>query len=362
MPEPRSVAYFGLRTNAYQLVAGAGVNAVRRRLKLAGLLHDEVVIEAGTLEVSAGQGQSSIMHLADGVEGVPQRWQSPRARRPTGEFWMTMRPGEAPTDAPATPMLRGLLELRWSATFMPFLSEPIAPATWLRPVLMQEGSEVRAISSAMAKQDRDDPALVRRWPDHGVREAIAKGAGVDFARTVTAEVPLVMHADPFHRAILDARVTRGEARPVLGSYALEVIDPRELTWEEITWLRGEAGWTDFRKVLADIEAEARADTGELGDLKVRIMRRYQTHLEQATARRASWRPRLATLAVGIMAGEAYGSMLAAAPGIGAAAGVAAAVAGELASSAAEHVGHARREPRWVAADRARRRVGGSRNR
>ena len=76
----KSIAYFGLRTNAYQLVSGAGVNAVRRRIKLAGLLHDEVALEAGLYLLTAGGGSSVPMYMSQPPDEDESRFQTPPTR------------------------------------------------------------------------------------------------------------------------------------------------------------------------------------------------------------------------------------------------------------------------------------------
>ncbi|VXB06333.1 hypothetical protein [Aeromicrobium sp. 9AM] len=43
-----------LRSNAYSLVAGAPVAAMRRRLKQAGVSYDHVLLEGGGLGITAG--------------------------------------------------------------------------------------------------------------------------------------------------------------------------------------------------------------------------------------------------------------------------------------------------------------------
>lgn len=55
-----------LRSNAYSLVTGAGVSSVRRRLKMASIAYETLLLESGVWEVSAGEdGSFSTYYLPD---------------------------------------------------------------------------------------------------------------------------------------------------------------------------------------------------------------------------------------------------------------------------------------------------------
>ena len=72
-----------LRSNAAGLVAGAPVAAVRRRLKMASLIYDQILLEGGTAHVQAGPRGSIgvIPPLPIPRGGRPQR----SGRRPQGK-------------------------------------------------------------------------------------------------------------------------------------------------------------------------------------------------------------------------------------------------------------------------------------
>lgn len=55
----RSAVYFPLRSNAASMLAGRPVADIRRRIKRAALLHDDVILESGTYDLHAGPQGSS---------------------------------------------------------------------------------------------------------------------------------------------------------------------------------------------------------------------------------------------------------------------------------------------------------------
>src|SRR5688572_5296560 len=95
----RSTAYFPLRSNAASLLAGRQIGEVRRRIKRAALLHDEVILEGGTYDLHAGPDGSWGMWRPDTGR---ERWQTPahRAKAQGGNFWVGMKPSEAPPETP----------------------------------------------------------------------------------------------------------------------------------------------------------------------------------------------------------------------------------------------------------------------
>lgn len=269
-----------------------------------------------------------------------------------------MRLDGAPTGEPFRQVLDAEAHLRWHATFHPFLREIPGRVDWIQPVHIADGSEVRRLSRNLADADRDGPLLVARWPDPFVRRAIAEGAGIDFARVAHTDPPgVVLHPDPFHRTILEARVAAGSARPVLGGHALEVIHPDELSWDEVHWLRAEPAWGEYRRVLADIEGEAVDGANSLDEVDARIHRIYADRLATARERLPSRRARLVGITIGFVAGEAYGAVLGAIPGTaGPAASVVGGAVGTVVDEAASRIATQRARPRWLAADHARRRL------
>jgi hypothetical protein len=102
MSEAETALVFRIRSNAHSLVAGSGVESVRRRIKAGSLLYDEVLLEAGVAHLQAGPHAASNMHLPS-RSGVRPRWQTPaqRGKAMRSEFWLAF--GQEDT--------RGLLEI-----------------------------------------------------------------------------------------------------------------------------------------------------------------------------------------------------------------------------------------------------------
>lgn len=346
-----SVAFYGLRTNAHQLLAGAGASAFRRRLKVDSLLHDEIVMEAGAYEVLAGQGHRVERYFAE-PEADRMRRQSPFDRRPRGTFrallWFQGQDeatfGDAAMHTYAFDDIgldRPSLQLRWRTTFLPLKAE-VADADWIRwEVTTEPDSDRRDAIAEMARDDTEDPVLTARWIDYAARVALARSTVFDLLRI--SDTGYTLSADPLHATRLYRRVARGQAHGLFGRLALEVIEPRELTWPEVGELRKEPGLVEFRTILRDIEAEARDEATSLVDIEHRILRGYGDALARAEGRMPSRRAHAAVAAVGFIVGETAG-MIAGVPLVG---GLAGAGAGELATRAVE----SRARPRWLAVHR-----------
>ena len=338
--EPAGTALFGLRTNAHQLIAGTGVAAVRRRIGLAGLFHDRVVLELGIYDLSAGPTGNMPRYHPGPLAGETVRWQSPRERGTTEPFHVRLRPTGAPDDAPFHEVMRSETRLRWRATFLPFFDEVRHAAPWLVGAWIDDPPGTSSMVNRMARRDENDPMLTKRWPDAMVRSAVARGASQDFKRAV--ETGSTLYSDPFHARLLEAHVRRGEAVAVLGQHALDVIVPRDLTWAEITELRSAKGLVEYRTILRSIEGEARENATSLADIDARIMRLYADALARASARVPWVRTRAIVLGVGFVVGEAVG-LAAGVPFVG---GLAGGLAGEAAATTADRLVR----PRWLAAD------------
>jgi hypothetical protein len=71
--------FFPLRSNAHALVAGAPARSVVRRIKIAALMHDHVLVEDGAVEIQAGPAGTVENWQPPGAD-APQRWQGARRR------------------------------------------------------------------------------------------------------------------------------------------------------------------------------------------------------------------------------------------------------------------------------------------
>src|SRR2546428_8770885 len=76
---PSGAVLFPLASNAHALVTGRPVRNVRARLKLASLLYNQVLVEAGQMSIQAGpHGSSAWRHGSRPDE--PSKWQTPSGR------------------------------------------------------------------------------------------------------------------------------------------------------------------------------------------------------------------------------------------------------------------------------------------
>src|SRR4051812_24153804 len=104
-----SRAFFPLLSNSRSLVQGAPIAAMRRRLKVASIVHDEVLLEAASV---AAYTHPVVNWITAGM-GREQSWQTSRERREAV--------GKTITLAPDNPDLRLDLEIlsAWHATLEP---------------------------------------------------------------------------------------------------------------------------------------------------------------------------------------------------------------------------------------------------
>jgi hypothetical protein len=224
---------------------------------------------------------------------------------------------------------------------MPLAHELPRPYPWLRWVWANDDPVGYWFSSEVSRQEVDNPVLVARWPDRLIRTAVAREAGLDFWRASAAGAAL--SADPLHLRLLLGRVQLGEASLVLGRRTLEVVEPRQLSWEEVDELRATRGIREFRAVLRDVEAEAMDEATSLDDLDRRILRAYGDRLERAAGKAPSRRARLGVAGIGLVVGELSGWLA----GVPIAGGLVGAGIGE---GAAHVVGRLARS-RWLAVHR-----------
>lgn len=349
----RSTMYFPLRSNASALYAGPGVAGVRRRILTAALLHDRVILESGFHQSMAGpEGASSL--TAHRVEG-PARWQSAHARgRATGtRHYVAMRPSSSPETAPMHTMISTPATFSWRATFEPFRRElPASAARWLDFGHVEDEAPSKATVRQWTSQDRDDD--FRRYrlgprpePAGGqfVANALIEAGYFDLATAAHAGV--AASVDRRHRAAIQRRLAAGDASPIGGHYALELLLPTAFSWDDVVGLRRDKGIREFRAVMRDIEDLA-MDQGEtIAEIDSLIHREYRIRVAAATSKGLSFGGRVALTAVGFVGGVVADQ---AAPIVG---GATVAATTFAVSEAAGRI----MRPRWLSVDR---RLGGPR--
>jgi hypothetical protein len=157
-----SVLVVPLRSNAYTLLAGAPVAAMRRRLKFASLFFDKLFLEAGVFRMDAGpSGYFDVWEPArDGT-----RWQTAAQRRAaqTSSFGLAVGREIVPGTPPPTmyTVLASERSRSWVATLDPFGDELPAGCDWVEWV-----RSPRQLSSELDHTVRDwtwATSITPRW-------------------------------------------------------------------------------------------------------------------------------------------------------------------------------------------------------
>jgi hypothetical protein len=295
-----SRVYFPLRSNAYTLLAGRQIAALRARIKRAALLNDEVILESGTFDVQAGPGGSfSTWRPPTGKE----KWQTPslRGRLERSTFTISMKPSAAPADAPAHPIIQSPASIVWIATLEPLKRELPRGLKWLRYGHGDDLPEVAREAGSIFNPDYKDEALAALFPEGFVRTEIIKQFNLDLGMAASIEAAVTF--DKRHAAVVQARVARGDADWVLGDRALALILSEEPTWEEVNELRRSKGFQDYRAILRDAEAAA-METAAAGVFDHRLLNEYGDALEKAASKRPSTKAKAAVALLSSGAGIA----------------------------------------------------------
>jgi hypothetical protein len=136
-----------------------------------------------------------------------------------------------------------------------------------------------------------------------------------------------------HRRVVEARLSRGEARPVYGEHALSLMFPTVdgMTWEEVDQARKLRGLADLRSLLGEIEEAAWSAAESETELDESVREGYQTRFHEAVARLQPSMRGIATgtavgLAIGLVTGPFAPTAALGAPFVGLGAGVASDVA------------------------------------
>jgi hypothetical protein len=181
MPEPESVLYVPLRSNAKTLVTGAPIAALRRRLKYASVFHDQVLLESGILRMQAGEGGSSSF-VVPATEPQPARWQTPRQRQLAQQSPFQLSVGRETTPGVSAetmqPMLTSDSAISWTATLEPFAAELPAGTDWIHfGRFTKPGPSVGRMAQGWTWADQHNPYLDQAIP--GRFDLSFRGGGRD---------------------------------------------------------------------------------------------------------------------------------------------------------------------------------------
>jgi hypothetical protein len=233
----------------------------------------------------------------------------------------------------------------WRATFEPFRRElPASAASWLHYGWYDDDPETKQLVRDWQTADRH--ARYRRHglkprptprEGHFVREKVLEGAYDDLAIAAVARVGVSF--DRRHQIGVQTRLAAGDAKPVGGHYALEVLLPVDVGWEDVPEIRSTKGFRDYVAVIREIEQLSLAEASTLGELDEGIQARYRARVAKA-AEQLPFGGRVTMAAISIVVGTAAGVVN---PGLGVAV-----AAGSFAAQ--EAIGLAR-QPRWMSVHR-----------
>jgi len=255
-PAADKTLFVPLLSNASQLLAGAPVEAVRRKLKYASIVYDRLLLENGSISVQAGRGGSSTLGIQD------EAFQTVAERRVgmKGGFYLAIgledpSGASAPPDRMSTIIAPRTAAISWRPTLIPFEDELPRHCNWINWINLPRDPEVSKLASEWSYRDCGNDALLAAVPEPFARSLIIHDANTDLARAALSGVAVMQ--DATHRQVMSARLnSRTTWQPV--GFAVPVLAPRvgALTWDEIATLRADRAIRTYRAVLRDLEAEA----------------------------------------------------------------------------------------------------------
>ena len=244
-----------LRSSASQLVAGAQIEAIRRKLKYASVVYDRLLFENGSIRIHAGEGGSSIFPVSD------TNFQSVFERRVGMLSGFSIAIGleethgqQAPAERMRTLLASPTAAISWRPTLIPFEDELPATCDWVSWVDTPRSTEVSTLASSWSSRDRNNDALLSAVPVTFARSLIIENANTDLARAALNGVAVMQ--DATHRQVVASRLDSGTTWQPVG-FAVPLLAPRvgTLSWTDIDSLRADKAMRDYRAMLRDLEAE-----------------------------------------------------------------------------------------------------------
>jgi len=273
--------YFPLRSNAHSLVAGRGTSSVIKRIKIASLLHDEVVLGSGRWMAAAGPyGSQRMIGPAD----AKARWDTPalrsKALQSAFEMWLPVR-NEAGEEERFDQLLRREVPtIAWGATFEPLRRRLRRRHSWIDFADFDLLPDDHLRVTEMVAADVADDHLRRLVGNEVAQRLVAADTAFDFL--VASRIEAAVSMDPLHMRVISARIERGEAATATGGDALDILIPDMalLTWDDIADIRRDRDLRSLRSVLADLEARAWDAYERGGSLDAAVNAEYTTLLER----------------------------------------------------------------------------------
>ncbi|MHB8488959.1 MAG: hypothetical protein ACYDCS_07160 [Candidatus Dormibacteria bacterium] len=279
--------YLPLHSNAKALVAGAGVASVRRRLKTASLLFDRIILEGGSIDVTAGPNGAWSGQVPFDKRTIRSHWDTPAARRAKAGKPFSVSMGQetvpgVPSTGPYTVVMQSDASIAWDVSFEPFVAELSAKCDWMgftvAPLLSDENDR---LVRAWKWRDERNEHLVDALPIPFVRNRVIDNANRDLA--VATQIGAAVSADNLHQTVMRKRLDDEAGWRSVG-YALPMLIPNvgELPWDDIARLRTDKNIEYYRKALAEFEDSVLANPG--GDIEARVREAYEASLRNAVGR------------------------------------------------------------------------------
>lgn len=308
--EQRTV-HVPVASNAYSLLVGRPVEAVRQRLKVASVLYDEVIIEAGLYRFEAGAEGGVTSRQAP--SGATHRWQTPKARGVAEHHGLQVSvsiesaPGVPAAPEAMRPFIRTSLSRAWTATLEPFGLELPSRCNWVEWVFRpQSPTGLDEAAAPGIRRDGRNPALERMMPDRAVRSGVIEAINQDLV--VAASNGAACSIDSFHARVFNARIDP-ESNWNIVAFALPILSPRveQLPWEAIADIRRDRHIKAYRKVMLEIETEAAELVRASGDLEEAVHRLYHRRAQTASERLGA-KSFVKSELVGLVLGAAGGAL------------------------------------------------------
>jgi len=297
-------------TNAHVLLAGRPVESVRRRLKVASVIYDNVVLEAGLYRAQAGSGGSTNFRHGFGPGETPL-WQTAHQRSIAKGKTFGISVGlESVPGVPATsmhPVMASESEISWAATLEPFAAEFPEGCDWISWVVRPHSlpNEVSKLARLWTDRDERNAVLERRFPTNHVRSRIIRDTNEDLA--ICAGEGWVLSADPLHNEVLSGRL-RDEEGWHLEGFALPIIVPAigDLSWEAVSDIRRDKGIRYLRDILRDVEVAAMEAAMSAGDLESAVHQLVDDELIKANEATGALRSTIKRSVLGILIATGVG--------------------------------------------------------
>lgn len=318
-----------------------------KRIKVASLLSDYVLLEAGVWEFHAGARGSMNTHRAPSSRR-DSSWQTAYERHAVQgrRFYMSLRSSDAPDSEPFRQLLRSPTSVYWRATFEPMRELVPAACNWFLMDYVDEPVGGKQIADSWSLADKRDEYLRGVISEDFVRDAVIENANHDLVRG--ASIGAAVSMESLHSKMIRARILSQTAIPAFGHNAIELVLPRAatLSWEDVKAIRSHRDIAYFRDVLREVESVAWSDSTSLSDFRLRIQEEYGDRLRDANRRMmGNVHGRAINASVGFVVGLLAGHIIPGEP-------VLSGVAASAVSLGIDEIRSRMTRTRWITVDQA----------